>query len=135
MTISDEIKEILEEIFLDHGETFLKCVIANCASGEGKEFKISQECVDHLIDFIEEKRLRELDRKEKEEIEQMLRLDEKKLKYHFAIIRRIPPEWVDRMSLIEVLLKCVEENPMKPKPDYFGHLKNPQPTGFFGVKR
>lgn len=103
--MSQNIEKILEDILLNHGEAMMECVKANCISIFGDKISISEECIQRLIELIEEEKQIALEEVEKEELKMLMQYQEQEIKEWFARMKglNLTPAEIERMSLFDIL--------------------------------
>lgn len=127
--LSPEIKELLEDIFLNHGEAMLKCILENCVNiFDGNKISISEDCIKALIEMIEEDKKIALEEAQKEELKILMQYQEEDLKRWFAMLMGLNLAQVDldRMTIFDILrggkkglFDDVKEEPEKVEPSIF----------------
>lgn len=102
--LSPEIKELLEDIFLNHGETMLKCILENCVNiFDGNKISISEECIKAIIEMIEDEKKIALEEAQKEELKKLMQYQEQELKEWFAMLMGIDRNKIGNMSVFDIL--------------------------------
>lgn len=104
--LSPEIKELLEDIFLNHGETMLKCILENCVNiFDGNKISISEECIKAIIEMIEDEKKIALEEAQKEELKMLMQYQEEDLKRWFAMLMglKLSHAELERMTVFDIL--------------------------------
>lgn len=102
--LSQILKEILEDIFLNHGEVMLQCIMQNCvAVVDRNKLYISGECIEKLIELIENEKKIILSETQKTELKMLQEYQEEELKIWFAMLMEIDRNKIENMSIFDIL--------------------------------